>query len=330
MNPTITIIVPVYNVEAYVRKSLQSIADQTFTDWECIVVDDGSTDGSGAICDEFAAHDPRFRVIHQSNMGLSGARNTGLAVAHGRYIGFLDSDDYIHPDMYQVLLTAIEQTNSEIAVVSTRQVYGLDEPFQPNSPIKYRIMNREQVFHYWFVEPFTSSWMEMVWNKLYKYELIGKESFADVVPAEDREFNTRMCLRCHTVVRVNQVLHHWLIRQNSLSQWGVDSYGIAKHYLTGLESLNICEKHAVAMTEKERGFYFIKLMKQYLLARSVANPYPDVQNKLKTHVARIKSGFFGNWTIPLKYKTVMGLMFYIPWLYDAFIHFNEVKARLFK
>ncbi len=330
MNPTITIIVPVYNVEAYVRKSLQSIADQTFTDWECIVVDDGSTDGSGAICDEFAAHDPRFRVIHQENKGLSGARNTGLAVAHGPYIGFLDSDDYIHPDMYQVLLTAIEQTNSEIAIVSTRQVYGLDEPFQPNPPIKYRIMNREQVFHYWFVEPFTSSWMEMVWNKLYRRELIGDEQFADVVPAEDREFNMRMILRSHTVVRVNQVLHHWLIRMGSLSRWGSNDRTCAEHRLFFLRVQKLCERHCSAMTRHEWGCYYTKVMKLYLAARYAARHQPDIMQKIQAYGGEVLNNFLCCDTISFNYRLVMGLMFYIPCLYDAFIHFNEVKARLFK
>lgn len=328
MNPAISVIVPVYNVEAYVRKSLQSIADQTFTDWECIVVDDGSTDGSGAICDEFAACDPRFRVIHQSNMGLSGARNTGLAVAQGRYIGFLDSDDYIHPDMYQVLLTVIEQTGADIAIVSTRQVANMDECFRPNPPIKYRLMNCEQAFYYWFVKPFGQAQMEMVWNKLYRRELIGDELFADVVPAEDREFNIRMCLRSHTVVRANQVLHHWLVRMGSLSRWGSNDRTCAEHRLFFFIAHKLCERHCSAMNKQERGCYYTRLMKLFLAARYAARHQPDIMQKILAYGGEVLSNFLRNDDLPFKYRLIMRLMYHFPWLYSAFIRFFELKARL--
>ena len=169
---TISIIVPVYNVKDYLLTCLNSIAAQTFTDWECIIVDDGSTDGSGELCDQFAATDPRFQVIHQQNMGLPGARNSGLDVAQGEYIGFVDSDDYIHPEMYQVLLDGILKNGADLSIVFARHVTSLDEEFLPNPPIEYRLMNREQTFHYWFVE--TSSWMELVWNKLYRRDFLSR------------------------------------------------------------------------------------------------------------------------------------------------------------
>ena len=96
-SPEISIIVPVYNVEQYLRRCLDSIRAQTFTDWECILIDDGSPDASGAVCDEYAAKDCRFRVIHQENRGVSAARNAGLDAARGEWIAFVDSDDWIEP-----------------------------------------------------------------------------------------------------------------------------------------------------------------------------------------------------------------------------------------
>ena len=91
--PTISVIVPVYKVEKYIRCCLDSIVTQTFADWECILIDDGSPDNSGKICDEYAEKDGRFRVIHQKNAGVSAARNAGLNVAKGAWITFVDSDD---------------------------------------------------------------------------------------------------------------------------------------------------------------------------------------------------------------------------------------------
>ncbi len=326
MNPAISVIVPVYNVEAYVRKSLQSIADQTFTDWECIVVDDGSTDGSGAICDEFAARDPRFKVIHQQNQGLPGARNTGLAVAQGRYIGFIDSDDYIHPDMYQVLLTAIEQTDSDIAMVQTRKVSSLDQPFLPNPPIEYRIMNREQLFYHWFVEPFVTKSIVFVWNKLYKRGLIGSERFEDITPCEDYEFNILMILRCKRTVIANQVMHHWVMRKSSICHHA----GVASHQYKAMLVIEYCGIHCLEMTEKERGYYKIDLMKRFLKARRASKDNWELNIKVKKERNSIKEGFFTNSAIQLKYKVVLGIMFYCPWIYDAFIEWNEFKARCHK
>ena len=111
-SPKISIIVPVYKVEQYLRRCLDSIVAQTFTDWECILIDDGSPDNSGRICDEYAEKDKRFRVFHQENVGVSAARNKGLDEARGEWIGFVDSDDWIEKEMYEYLYNdAIETMN---------------------------------------------------------------------------------------------------------------------------------------------------------------------------------------------------------------------------
>lgn len=103
--PTISIIVPVYKTEAYLEKCVASILAQTFRDFELLLIDDGSPDNCPALCEEAAARDPRIRVIHQKNAGLSAARNTGVEAARGEWIGFVDSDDSIAPEMYETLLT---------------------------------------------------------------------------------------------------------------------------------------------------------------------------------------------------------------------------------
>lgn len=114
--PAVSIIVPVYKVERYLRQCVDSILAQTFTDWELILVDDGSPDGSGAICDEYAAADSRVRVLHTPNGGLSRARNRALAVARGEFISFIDSDDWVDPDFIASLHRNITSTGADIAV----------------------------------------------------------------------------------------------------------------------------------------------------------------------------------------------------------------------
>ena len=114
--PMISIIVPVYNVESYLADCVDSITAQTFKDIEIILVDDGSPDSCGQICDDYAKTDKRIRVIHKQNGGLSDARNAGIQLASGRYLGFIDSDDYIATDMFERLYNSIIETDSDIAM----------------------------------------------------------------------------------------------------------------------------------------------------------------------------------------------------------------------
>ena len=114
----ISVVVPVYKVEPYLRKCLDSIVNQTYRDLEIILIDDGSPDNCGRICDEYAERDARIRVVHQENSGLSAARNAGLKLVSGSYIGFVDSDDWIEPDMYSYLLGNALEYQADIAVCS--------------------------------------------------------------------------------------------------------------------------------------------------------------------------------------------------------------------
>lgn len=121
-NPLISIIVPVYNTKEYLPRCIESIRNQTYHNLEIILVNDGSTDESGAICDEYAKKDERIRVIHKENGGSSSARNTGIKAAKGTYLGFVDSDDYIENEMYEKMVCAIEETNCNIVQVARDEI----------------------------------------------------------------------------------------------------------------------------------------------------------------------------------------------------------------
>ncbi len=122
MEELISIIVPVYNVEQYLEKCVKSIIRQTYKNIEIILIDDGATDSSGKICDKLKLKDNRIKVIHKENGGLSDARNAGLKVAKGEYIGFVDSDDYIKEDMFETLYNLNKKYNSEISIVSYYEI----------------------------------------------------------------------------------------------------------------------------------------------------------------------------------------------------------------
>ncbi|OTO76646.1 glycosyltransferase family 2 protein [Enterococcus sp. 12E11_DIV0728] len=145
----ISIIVPVYNVEKYLNKCVDSILNQTFKDFELILVDDGSPDNSGAICDQYAKKDSRVKVIHKLNGGLSDARNAGIDVANGKYLGFIDSDDYIAKDMFELLYTNIVKEDANLSICGIYHVYEGKEPEKKAE--KYMVLNQDEatvlIFH---------------------------------------------------------------------------------------------------------------------------------------------------------------------------------------
>jgi len=128
--PRISIIIPVYNVAPYLRECLDSIQEQTFKDFEAILIDDGSTDSSGQICDWYAKHYKRFKVIHKENGGVSSARNMGLDIAQGECIGFIDPDDFISPDFYELLLCKLESSGADISISGIKFIDQHGNPMQ--------------------------------------------------------------------------------------------------------------------------------------------------------------------------------------------------------
>ena len=129
--PRLSIIVPVYNVEKYIHSCINSILNQHFSDFELILVDDGSTDNCGKICDEYASSDKRVRIIHQENGGVSAARNKGIDVSQGEIIGFVDSDDIICADMYQKMVDFMDVHQLDAVCADTYLVKNCKETFRP-------------------------------------------------------------------------------------------------------------------------------------------------------------------------------------------------------
>lgn len=123
--PTVSVIIPVYKTEAYLRGCVDSVLNQSFPDFELILVDDGSPDNCGAICDEYAARDPRIRVVHQENGGLSAARNNGVKHSRGPYVTFVDSDDMLHPQALELMLGALQREGAELCIVRTEREQDL-------------------------------------------------------------------------------------------------------------------------------------------------------------------------------------------------------------
>lgn len=186
--PKISIIIPIYNVENYLEKCIQSVLNQTYKDFELLLIDDGSTDNSVKICDDYAQKDNRIRVIHKTNGGVSTARNEGIRNARGEYLGFIDSDDYIEPNMYETLINNIEEYGCDISICGFK-VFDEDtdtvERVQDSGRLE--LLNQEQL---------VSKETDMPWsirldtiNKLFRKKTIEGLYFReDLKCAEDTLF----------------------------------------------------------------------------------------------------------------------------------------------
>ena len=169
----VSVIVPVFNVKEYLREALDSLLAQTYRNLEIVVVDDGSTDGSGKICDEYARKDERFHVIHQENRGLSGARNTALEIITGQYVMFLDSDDAWHPDMARIMVETQQREQADMvmcrfALCPTEERMNLGLPDQNLQPLAEQgWYNRVDALHALADGRLNYA----VWNKIYRREL---------------------------------------------------------------------------------------------------------------------------------------------------------------
>jgi len=150
--PILSIVVPVYNAEPYLQKCLESIRNQIFQNFEVLMIDDGSTDGSSIICDDYATLDERFIVIHQNNQGVSAARNKGLEIAQGYYVGFVDSDDWIEPDMYEKMIIAAMNDMNDIVICGVRYV-GDSNRSGREDLIYDRFLSRNDLFEELFNRP---------------------------------------------------------------------------------------------------------------------------------------------------------------------------------
>ena len=212
----ISVIVPIYNINKYIERCVYSIINQKYTDLEIILVDDGSTDSSGLICDNLSEKDKRIVVIHKENGGLSSARNAGLDIAKGEYIGFVDGDDYISENMYETLLYKMQQNNADLAICSFKEVQEgklLRSPLKNNEPEKI-IMGRSK---YQLVTGFETA-NTIACSKLYKKEIFDGLRFPEGKLHEDQWIIPYVIEKSNKIVKIKDELYFYLTRNNSISK----------------------------------------------------------------------------------------------------------------
>lgn len=211
--PKISVIVPVYNVEKYLGRCIDSILNQTFRDFELILVDDGSPDKCGEICDDYAKKDDRIKVIHKKNGGLSDSRNVGIDIARGECISFIDSDDWIHADFLNTLYSNMKEDNVDIAVVGFHKEW--DNKKEQSIVFEKKVYFDKSVMNE-FYSPEIPTHVNIAWNKLYKKELFENIRYPVGRIHEDGFTTYKLFYNANGVSIASDDLYYYYQRENSI------------------------------------------------------------------------------------------------------------------
>ena len=216
----ISVIVPVYNVEKYLNKCIDSLILQTYQNLEIILIDDGSTDNSGEICNMYAKRDDRIVVLHKKNGGVSSARNAGLPLVHGKYISFVDADDYVSYGFYSKMYKCITNLNTDLAICPYEKVDSddlIDKTFddgKAEDDADYYLVSKECIWNWSFVNP--KNFGSGLWNKLFKTEIWSGIVFDEKISmGEDNIALVEYLIKCNSVSCVNERLYKYVANPSS-------------------------------------------------------------------------------------------------------------------
>ena len=259
MDELVSVIVPVYNVEKYLPKCIDSILNQTYPHLEVLLVDDGSTDESGRICDEYAAKDDRVRVVHKENGGQGSARNMALDVMKGEFVAFVDSDDYIELDTLAKMLDALQCYNADMVITS----FFMNTPFrqiETKAVEKISVIDgSENLIKEYLTTPFVSG---TVCNKMFRSHLWNTIRFPQHRASEDNATTYRIMDRCHRSVILPERFYHYVMREDST------------------ENKIVIENHFVSIDIAEERYAYI------------SNKYPNLENAVNINRWQIRLAMY--------------------------------------
>ncbi len=260
----ISIIVPVYNVEKYLENCIDSILNQTFKDFELILVNDGSIDNSLEICKHYKNIDDRIYIINKKNGGLSSARNAGLDIAKGEYIGFVDSDDYIHPQMYEILYDQIIKNKADISMCEFKKVSEFNKNELANKVVLNKeaeiLNNKEAVYKLGENDSVT---YVVAWNKLYKKSLFNNVKFKEGIIHEDEYIIHRLLYQAKKIVYIKEKLHFYLQREGSIMNKKLN-INSADYLLACSDRVRFFyEKDLIQLKDKWQKIYLWKFFNDY-------------------------------------------------------------------
>lgn len=305
----ISIIIPVYNCEKYISACIESVLNQTWKNYEIVIVNDGSTDSSGTICDEFAKRDSRITVIHQENRGVSNARNNGLLYATGDVVSFIDGDDTLEPNMYEILITAMIEHNVEIAHCGYKHIVG-DEVRLVHDTKRVLVQEKQEA-----VECLISGRIfgGGLWSKLFRRELLNGLQFRENLKInEDILFNFEAFYKAAKSVFVDYALYNYIARFGTSAVFKTenekkmkDACEVSKIIYEKLIDGSLKNIAAERYIRSLSGYYQYCMIDKKIECRNIAEEMQKVAND---------ADFLGrNMSLTVK------LIRYCPWLYRVVI-----------
>lgn len=336
----ISIIVPVYKVERQLDRCIKSILNQTFTNFELILVDDGSPDNCGKICDEYEKKDSRIKVIHKKNGGLSDARNAGLDIALGKYIGFVDSDDIIHPQMYEKLYNCINKSNLDIVQCKFKKFRNVEELSVnlSDGDSNFKEYNNQEAI----IDLIDNNKINVnAWNKLYKRELFQNERYPKGKIHEDEFLTYKLIYNSSKVGYIDEELYYYYENNNGI----MNGSNILKR-LDRIEALE--ERNSFFLKNGNKELYnksntalFFALNKLYFIFKRNKMLKNDTVhiNLLKDKISKTACTLVDNTYLSQKNRTIVNLInknkvfiniYYIQnWLLSIFYRVRD-KVKKYK
>ncbi len=328
--PILSIIVPIYNVSNYLEDCIKSILSSTFKEIEVILVDDGSTDSSPEICDKFCSQDQRCKVIHKENEGLSAARNSGLTIATGEFISFIDGDDFIHSQMleflYQVLIMHPE---CALSMCYFRNIHNIkredikEETYNLEN-IETKIISQDYYASQLFGSTSNNIEYVVVWNKLYRKSILKDVVFKESI-TEDANFNSDILHRIKRIVVIEKKLHYWVQRPSSLSHKGLN-----KKYIDRLDVYNECLNSIKINCPQFTHYVLIKIFKTMLSLKYAAKhtSYKKyTSNKISYYQKLHSKEFLTSKMIPLKIRYSIYTFLKLPFTYNLYRMYMEYRLH---
>lgn len=319
----ISVVVPVYNVEKVLTYCLSSIQKQTYTNIEVILVDDGSMDKSGLICDKFCQLDKRFRVIHKMNEGIAKARNIGVKEARGDYICFVDSDDMLHPQMLEKLFEALYNGDYDFSMCNYKPIEAHTEPMSTLTDQR-EVFEQDSLIYGLFAPSGIEMKYLAVWNKLYKRKNVCSALFENVV-SEDFDYNLKVFLKSKRAIFVNDTLYYYYQNPNSITHKDIIDNKLVKDRF--IYSINTYA-NAVKRVEGHVNYEAWALWKLYRRMFSVRYYAKDTkfENLVEAIIKQVHNKYWkkvkNNKNLSFKQKSSMYIFMSFPQLYRIllFIH----------
>lgn len=305
----ISVVIPVYNVEKYLSECLDSVVNQTYKNLQIILVDDGSTDFSGKICDVYAEKDNRITVVHQKNAGAGAAKNTGLELIDGDYFSIIDSDDYIELDMYEKMVNSLEKYNADIVQCLFKDVF-VNDSFDRKYKLKGnypKVLTSKR-----FLKEYLYDWKYAIfWNKLFKSSLLKEIRFPVGRKIDDEFFTYKLVCNAKKVVNIDNILHNYRMRKTSVMNENDTDRLIYDRIDCFVERYDYIRKKYPSLDKK----YLTKLYDSLLYYKTQVNN----TEKLEKYISKIQKPKIN------KIGKINEIMRYKKLLDDSYDQSNKIK-----